>query len=79
MARDRLALLAAGSLFAAGALLAATLLALAPSAGAATAARPAQRPVNVILMIADGCGPCAKPPGCSEMEPSPMPDPLRAS
>ena len=29
--------------------------------------------------IDDGCGPCAWPPGCREIEPSPMPEPLRAS
>ena len=29
--------------------------------------------------IADGCGPWAWPPGCSEIEPMPMPEPLRAS
>src|SRR4029078_11070964 len=28
---------------------------------------------------APGCGPCAWPPGCTETEPLPIPDPLRAS
>lgn len=32
---------------------------MSPSARAAPAGRPAQRPVNVILMIADGCGPAS--------------------
>ena len=33
----------------------------------------------MLRSYAPGCGPCGWPPGCSEIEPWPMPEPLRAS
>src|SRR5450755_1402384 len=39
------------------------------------------RPSSMPLMTAStapGCGPCVKPDGCSVIEPTPTPDPLRA-